>query len=48
MNKDLDPLKVHIIGHSLGAHTAGLTAKYVTSGTVGRATGKSPLINIVL
>lgn len=34
------PSQVHIAGHSLGAHTAGLSGKYVTSGVVSRVTGK--------
>ena len=38
-NKDLDLKKVHIIGHSLGAHTAGFSGKYLKSGTVARITG---------
>ncbi|XP_045602586.2 pancreatic triacylglycerol lipase [Procambarus clarkii] len=38
----LAPSLVHITGHSLGAHTAGLTARYVTSGTVARVTGLDP------
>ncbi|XP_042859663.1 pancreatic triacylglycerol lipase-like [Penaeus japonicus] len=32
----------HFVGHSLGAHTAGLTAKYFTVGTVARVTGLDP------
>ncbi|XP_050738744.1 pancreatic triacylglycerol lipase-like [Eriocheir sinensis] len=36
------PAQLHITGHSLGAHTAGLTAKYVTAGTVARVTGLDP------
>ncbi|KAK3892913.1 hypothetical protein Pcinc_003253 [Petrolisthes cinctipes] len=38
----LQPSRIHITGHSLGAHTAGLTGKYVTSGTVNRVTGLDP------
>ncbi|XP_069969531.1 pancreatic lipase-related protein 2 [Penaeus vannamei] len=32
----------HFVGHSLGAHTAGLTAKYLTAGKVARVTGLDP------
>ncbi|XP_063585417.1 pancreatic lipase-related protein 2-like [Penaeus indicus] len=28
----------HLVGHSLGAHTAGLTAKYINAGKVARVT----------
>ncbi|CAL4131165.1 unnamed protein product, partial [Meganyctiphanes norvegica] len=36
------PSQVHIIGHSLGAHAAGMSGKYVTSGKVARVTGLDP------
>lgn len=39
---DLSLDDVHIIGHSLGAHTAGFAGKYVTTGKVGRITGLDP------
>ncbi|KAK3864048.1 hypothetical protein Pcinc_030234 [Petrolisthes cinctipes] len=38
----LEVSRVHITGHSLGAHTAGLTGKAVTSGKVWRVTGLDP------
>ncbi|CAL4157491.1 unnamed protein product, partial [Meganyctiphanes norvegica] len=34
--------QVHIIGHSLGAHAAGLSARAVTTGKVSRVTGLDP------
>lgn len=40
--KGLHPSQVHIVGHSLGSHTAGFTGKYVTSGQVARITGLDP------
>lgn len=40
--RGLQAARIHIIGHSLGAHTAGLTGRYLTSGTVARITGLDP------
>lgn len=31
---------IHIIGHSLGAHTAGYAGSYAQTGQVSRITGK--------
>ncbi|XP_063217618.1 phospholipase A1 member A-like isoform X2 [Bacillus rossius redtenbacheri] len=33
-----DPARLHIVGHSLGGHMAGIAASKVTKGTVGRVT----------
>ncbi|XP_027214553.2 pancreatic lipase-related protein 2 [Penaeus vannamei] len=38
----LQASQLHIVGHSLGAHTAGMTGKRVTSGQVARVTGLDP------
>lgn len=34
------PDKLHLMGYSIGAHIAGLTANFVVSGKLGRITGK--------
>lgn len=33
------PSRLHILGHSLGAHVAGVAARKITSGKVNRITG---------
>lgn len=42
---DADPKmweQLTVVGHSLGAHTAGLVGKYVTSGKIGKIVGLDP------
>lgn len=39
---NLKPENLHLIGHSLGAHIAGITGKKVQSGNIGRVTGLDP------
>jgi len=34
----------HIIGHSLGAHTAGYAASFTKTGRISRVTGNNPKI----
>lgn len=41
-NMSLSLERTHIVGHSLGAHTAGYAGAYVQSGKVGRITGLDP------
>nr|CAD7417241.1 unnamed protein product [Timema poppensis] len=38
----MDTTKLHIVGHSLGAHIAGVAGNRQTSGTVGKVTGMDP------
>ncbi|XP_045101019.1 pancreatic triacylglycerol lipase-like isoform X2 [Portunus trituberculatus] len=38
----LMPKQLHITGHSLGAHCAGLTGKYIKTGLASRVTGLDP------
>lgn len=42
--RGVTPDKLHLIGYSIGAHIAGLTANYVTRGKLGRITGLDPTI----
>lgn len=36
---NLKPENLHLIGHSLGAHIAGITGKKIGGGNIGRVTG---------
>nr|CAD7432022.1 unnamed protein product [Timema monikensis] len=42
VSQGMDPAKLHIVGHSLGAHIAGVAGNRQTSGTVGKVTGMDP------
>jgi len=35
------PFQIHVVGHSLGAHVAGVAGKHVRSGRLSRITGKN-------
>lgn len=40
VNEDMATISnIHVLGHSLGAHCAGFTGKYLTVGRLGRITG---------
>ncbi|CAH1407443.1 unnamed protein product [Nezara viridula] len=39
---NLRPADLHVLGHSLGAHVAGLSGKKLTIGKLGRVTGLDP------
>nr|CAD7267387.1 unnamed protein product [Timema shepardi] len=41
-SKGMNTANLHIMGHSLGAHIAGVAGNRQTSGTVGRVTGMDP------
>ena len=43
----LDLSDVHIAGHSLGAHVAGVAGSKVTSGKVGKITGKIKFLSLL-
>ena len=45
-SEGLDLSDVHIAGHSLGAHVAGVAGSKVTAGKVGKITGKTRFIFI--
>lgn len=38
--RGVPPDALHLMGYSIGAHIAGLTANFVTGGKLGRITGK--------
>ncbi|XP_063543640.1 pancreatic lipase-related protein 3-like [Cydia strobilella] len=42
VSRGLDLSKTHLVGHSLGAHAAGVAGAFVTSGRVSRITGLDP------
>ncbi|XP_039285454.1 phospholipase A1 1 [Nilaparvata lugens] len=42
--RGVPPDKLHLMGYSIGAHIAGLTANFVVNGKLGRITGLDPTI----
>lgn len=36
----VDPLDIHLVGHSLGAHVSGFAAREIKNGKVGRISGR--------
>ncbi|XP_054262684.1 pancreatic triacylglycerol lipase-like isoform X2 [Macrosteles quadrilineatus] len=42
MDVNVDPDLIHLVGHSLGAHVAGVTGEFVTFGNLSRVTGLDP------
>lgn len=42
----VSPEDVHLVGHSLGAHIAGLAGEHMTMGNVSRITGTQTSSNI--